>query len=269
MTRARLRHRYWRSLTGIAPGSTRAAARPRVREGYSLARRYMAALLNIQLAPRPTRNPPTERAPSPAPAPGRRRRTALLTSMAAAAAVGLGAVTFAALDNGPPPDNIGVGQSPTAAGSVGEPTPTGAVSLADVAPVSAPFQSNDSDPIEDGLPVADFLAQDIGCDPAGEVDYDIGGGFSVFQASLGLDDRSPAPSATPTVKIYGDGRLLGSYTAAASKQPPVPVDVDVTGVSELRFIWAYPVRSGASAGRCRPLSTLIIGNPVLTAAATG
>jgi hypothetical protein len=285
MKRTPLSRRYWRSLTGTVPADASPAGQPRARHGYSLARRYLASLLDVPLAPRPRQNPQEETEPAArtARAPSRGairptpriaaaarppRRTALVAMAATVAAIGAGATLVAVLHHESSP-NLGKGSTPPGSGIGATESAPGAgdVDLTSLTPTAGAFTSSDTAPIENGQLVMSFLAQDIGCVSSGSVTYDIGavGDFSTLQASLGLDDDARDPAATPTVAIYGDGRFLKSYVAAEAMKPPVTVSLDVADVRNLRIAWSYPA-SGATAGSaCQPVSTLVIGDPVLIA----
>ncbi|HEY3868653.1 MAG TPA: NPCBM/NEW2 domain-containing protein [Actinocrinis sp.] len=213
--------------------------------------------------------PPIVWAPPPTARAVRSRRNGILTSAAAVAAIGAGVAlfaTFSSHENSPP---VGLGSPAPGTSALGSATAATALDFSDLTPVSGSFESTDSNPIVNGETVTSSLAQDIGCVSGGSVSYDIsdlGPTFNTFDATLGLDDNSLDPNATPTVEIYGDSRLLGSYTAAAVGKPPVSIDVDIAGVTTLRFVWSYPATGAAAGSTCRPVSTLVIGEPVLVPA---
>lgn len=63
-------------------------------------------------------------------------------------------------------------------------------------------------------------------------DLDLSRSFSRLRATLGLLDRSPG-RASYRVEVFGDGRLLGDYTASLGTASAI--DLDVSGVLRLRI----------------------------------
>jgi hypothetical protein len=170
-----------------------------------------------------------------------------------------GAVAVVAVATGSAFAVAGSASSPVPSGS----PPPGSQPLSALPPVTGAFESNDGTPIQDGKSLTDVLDQDIGCVSGADVVYATNGDFSVFTALLGLDDHSLYPGDTPEVRIYGDGRLLGSYRAAPARTTPVKVHVRIAGVNLLKFTWSYPATAAHAGSACRPVSTLLIGDPLL------
>lgn len=152
---------------------------------------------------------------------------------------------------------------PVTSASQAYPFPSGGTPLNALTPVTGAFTSDDRAPLDDGKPFTQVLAQSIGCVAGAFVVYATNAGYSVFTASLGLDDRSRDPGATPKVQIYGDGRLLGSYQAAPARKAPVMVRLDIRSVNLLTITWSYPASAGHASSDCRPEATLLIGDPAL------
>ncbi|HEY3873784.1 MAG TPA: NPCBM/NEW2 domain-containing protein [Actinocrinis sp.] len=201
---------------------------------------------------RPQLPAPPRAATRSVPGPKRlRRRTHTVTVFTAVAVLAVAVGTV-----------VGAAERPSAGGA--DPFPSNGTPLNALTPVTGAFESGDSAPSDDGKPFAYVLAQDVGCVASGFVVYALDAEESALTASLGLDDHSRDADATPEVQIYGDGRLLGSYKAAPARKAPVQVRVDLTSVSLLTISWQYPATAQqAGGGACRPVATLLIGDPAL------
>ncbi len=65
--------------------------------------------------------------------------------------------------------------------------------------------------------------------------YDIGGNYTVFAADI-VVEKNPGSHATGDVRIYGDNKLLFSHENIESKTKSYPIEVDVTGVTDLKIM---------------------------------
>jgi alpha-galactosidase len=115
--------------------------------------------------------------------------------------------------------------------------PAGTPWLSDLTPVSAQvgWGSLGVDESVDGNPLtiaAVGYAKGIAPHAASEVGYYLGGHCTRFTAGAGVDDETRG-RGTVTFTVLGDGKVLADTGVVTGGQPAVPVDVDVTGVTEL------------------------------------
>jgi len=62
-------------------------------------------------------------------------------------------------------------------------------------------------------------------------------GLTRFRAFVGIDDeREGSRYASARVRIEGDGRELFRSSVFSARQPPVRVDVDISGISVLVLV---------------------------------
>jgi hypothetical protein len=81
----------------------------------------------------------------------------------------------------------------------------------------------------------------LGVHANSDVRYNLGGSFERFISDIGLDDEKSA-NGSVTFQVFGDGVLLFDSGAMTVAMPSQKVDLDVTGVEELRLV----VLAGAS-----------------------
>ena len=115
--------------------------------------------------------------------------------------------------------------------------PVGTPWLSDLTPVSAQvgWGSLGIDESVDGNPLTIAgvrYAKGIAPHAASEVVYYLGGHCTRFTAGAGIDDET-RNRGTVTFTVVGDGKVLADTGVVTGGQPAVPVDVDVTGVTEL------------------------------------
>jgi alpha-galactosidase len=115
--------------------------------------------------------------------------------------------------------------------------PVGTPWLSDLTPVSAQvgWGSLGVDESVDGNPLTIAgvgYAKGIAPHAASEVVYYLGGHCTRFTAGAGIDDET-SDRGTVTFTVTGDGRVLADTGVVIGGQQAVPVDVDVTGVTEL------------------------------------
>jgi len=65
--------------------------------------------------------------------------------------------------------------------------------------------------------------------------YDIGGKYTIFAVDI-VVEKNPGSHATGDVRIYGDNKLLFSHENIESKTKSYPIEVDVTGVTDLKIM---------------------------------
>jgi hypothetical protein len=75
----------------------------------------------------------------------------------------------------------------------------------------------------------------LGVHAPSDVRYSLGGSFDRFIADVGLDDEKAA-NGQVTFQVFGDGALLFDSGVMTTADPAQKVDLDVTGVSELKLI---------------------------------
>lgn len=68
--------------------------------------------------------------------------------------------------------------------------------------------------------------------PANEVEYNLGGQWKAFDATIGVTDPSPTGGRL-TFEIFGDGRSLRS--TELGKGTPVKIHIGVTGIQTLKL----------------------------------
>ena len=70
-----------------------------------------------------------------------------------------------------------------------------------------------------------------------ELTFNVGGAYKRFKATVGIDEGAPKPGGNVTIEIQGDGgKVLLPKTAVKTGDKTLPVDVDVTGVTNLKII---------------------------------
>jgi NPCBM/NEW2 domain-containing protein/alpha galactosidase C-like protein len=78
------------------------------------------------------------------------------------------------------------------------------------------------------------FASGIGTWARSDLQYDTAGAYARFTSFAGVDDETPPDkSAAVTFELWGDGRRLWRSDPISRGQAPVPVDVDIQGVSRL------------------------------------
>ncbi len=118
--------------------------------------------------------------------------------------------------------------------------PAGTPWLSDLAPVAAQVGWGELgvDRSVDGNPLTiagTAYAKGIAPHAPSEVTYYLGGGCTRFTASAGVDDETGGRGAV-TFTVLGDGATLAGTDVVTGGQPAAPVDVDVTGVTELVLV---------------------------------
>jgi alpha-galactosidase len=118
--------------------------------------------------------------------------------------------------------------------------PTGTPWVSDMGPVSVQvgWGSLGVDRSVDGNPLTIAgTVYDKGIAPhaASEVRYYLGGACTSFTASAGVDDETGALGAV-TFTVLGDGRTLAETDVVHGGDPAVPIEADVSGVTELRLV---------------------------------
>jgi len=118
--------------------------------------------------------------------------------------------------------------------------PVGTPWLSDLAPVSAQvgWGSLGVDRSVDGHPLTiagTTYAKGIAPHAASEVKYYLGTHCSRFTAGAGIDDETRNRGSV-TFTVIGDGTVLADTGVVVGGQAAVPVDVDVTGVTELVLV---------------------------------
>ena len=77
----------------------------------------------------------------------------------------------------------------------------------------------------------------IGMHSYSELTFNIGGAYKRFKATVGIDEDAPKPGGNLTIEIQGDaGKVLLPKTVVKTGDKPLAVDVDVTGVTNLKII---------------------------------
>jgi alpha-galactosidase len=118
--------------------------------------------------------------------------------------------------------------------------PVGTPWVSDLAPVSAQvgWGSLGIDESVDGNPLTIAgvtYAKGVAPHAAAEVTYYLGGRCSRFTAGAGIDDETRNRGSV-TFTVLGDGKVLAETGVVLGGQPAVPVDVNVTGVTELVLV---------------------------------
>lgn len=93
----------------------------------------------------------------------------------------------------------------------------------------------------------------------GYVIFDLGGRFRTLNTTAGVSDSSPAGSRL-LMEVQGDGRVLVSRQVRKGAAETV-TDLDVTGVSELKFVVSNPQGGGPSGSGSEPEG--VFADPVL------
>jgi glucose/arabinose dehydrogenase len=75
----------------------------------------------------------------------------------------------------------------------------------------------------------------LGVHANSDVHYNLGGSFERFISDIGLDDEKAA-NGSVTFQVLGDGALLFDSGVMTVAMPSQKVDLDVTGVQELRLV---------------------------------
>ncbi|MBW8796477.1 MAG: NPCBM/NEW2 domain-containing protein [Streptomyces sp.] len=126
------------------------------------------------------------------------------------------------------------------------PAPTGNPYLSDLSFVSAdngwgPVErdmSNGEQAAGDGRPMSlrgTAFAKGLGAHAASDVAFYLGGDCSRFTATVGVDDEV-APYGSVVFSLVGDGRTLATTPVLTGESAGAALDVDVTGVQELRLV---------------------------------
>jgi alpha-galactosidase len=115
--------------------------------------------------------------------------------------------------------------------------PAGTPWLSDLTPVSAQvgWGSLGVDESVDGNPLTIAgvtYAKGLAPHAASELTYYLGENCTRFTAGAGIDDET-GNRGSVTFTVVGDGRTLAETGVVTGGRPAVPVDVDVTGVTEL------------------------------------
>jgi alpha-galactosidase len=119
-------------------------------------------------------------------------------------------------------------------------TPTGTPWLSDLGPVSADvgWGSLGVDESVDGNPLTIggvTYAKGVAPHAPSELTYHLGENCTRFTAAAGIDDEV-GDRGSVTFTVLGDGATLAETGVVTGAQPAVPVDVDVTGVTELVLV---------------------------------
>ncbi|OLF19214.1 NPCBM/NEW2 domain-containing protein [Actinophytocola xanthii] len=119
-------------------------------------------------------------------------------------------------------------------------SPVGTPWLSDLEPVSAEvgWGSLGVDESVDGNPLTIAgvtYAKGLAPHAASELTYYLGEHCTRFTAAAGIDDET-GNRGSVTFTVVGDGRTLAETGLVTGGQPAVPVDVDVTGVTELVLV---------------------------------
>lgn len=129
------------------------------------------------------------------------------------------------------------------------------LALSDVC--ALPGESNGWGPIErdssngeqaqnDGGPLAIgnvLFDKGLGVHAPSDIGFALGGGCSRFTAQVGVDDEMKTAGSV-TFELWGDGVKLGESALLSGGDPAQALDVDVSGVNELRLV----VTNGGSGG---------------------
>jgi beta-glucanase (GH16 family) len=150
------------------------------------------------------------------------------------------------------------GDSELPLGETPEPEPPGearTLALSDVC--ALPGETNGWGPIErdvsngeqaegDGGPLAigDVLfGKGLGVHAPSDVTFALGGSCSRFTAQVGVDDEMKSAGSV-TFELWGDGEKLAESATLTGSDPAAALDVDVSGVNELRLV----VTNGGTGG---------------------
>lgn len=88
--------------------------------------------------------------------------------------------------------------------------------------------------------------------------YDIGGEYCFFTATVAVSGTSGQTFKNGKIKIYGDNVLLWSNETIAVNTKPYPIQVDISGVTDLKFE-LYGCGTATTAQ-----GTVLLGNPMLS-----
>jgi hypothetical protein len=116
-----------------------------------------------------------------------------------------------------------------------------------------------------GSPGSAGTARNIGIRPdmderrQGYVIFDLGDGYRTLSTTAGVSKSSPAGTRL-LLEILGDGRVLMSQVVNKGVDVPV-TGIDVSGVSELKFVVSNPATSPSAASGEEPEG--VFGDPVL------
>lgn len=118
--------------------------------------------------------------------------------------------------------------------------PVGTPWVSDLAPVSTQvgYGSLGVDESVDGNPLTIAgvtYAKGVAPHAASELKYYLGTHCSRFTAGAGIDDET-AKRGSVTFTVLGDGKVLTETGVVTGGQAALPVDVDVTGVTELVLV---------------------------------
>jgi hypothetical protein len=76
----------------------------------------------------------------------------------------------------------------------------------------------------------------IGTHSGSEIVFAIDGHYKVFSADVGLDDTADRTPGSVVFAVYADGKLMGQSPVMRWDSPTVSLQIDVTGVSELKLV---------------------------------
>ncbi len=143
----------------------------------------------------------------------------------------------------------GVGGSNTSSANTagGMPAGSGSVFLSDTCDIGGstnawgPVEqnlSNGEDAERDGGPITiDDVVYDkgLGMHAPAEIGYRLGSACTSFRATVGLDDEI-RDAGSVVFEVYGDDMLLYQSSTLTGADGGVPVEVDVSGINELRLV---------------------------------
>jgi hypothetical protein len=142
----------------------------------------------------------------------------------------------------------GSGSAAASGGTGGAPPGApGTVALSDVCAREdstnawGPFERNGSNGEEgenDGGPLTlggTIYAQGFGVHAPSDLGFDLSGGCTTLTATVGIDDEMRS-NGSVRFEVWGDGELLFQSEALTGSSAPLPIEVDVSGVSELRLV---------------------------------
>jgi beta-glucanase (GH16 family) len=98
--------------------------------------------------------------------------------------------------------------------------------------------SNGEDQASDGGPISlrnTFYSKGLGVHAPSDVSYALGGSCSAFSAVVGVDDEMKGAGAV-SFQVWGDGSLLTQTGALTGTDAAQTVNVDVSGVNQLRLV---------------------------------
>lgn len=171
--------------------------------------------------------------------------------------------TIAGAGNGNSGAGPGPEPSPTDSNADQSPVPpannSGTVLLVNLTPTTGDFQSDDSNPVIDGVAQQFAIAQDLdGEDDSGDLGYNLGRHYLHFTGVLGIDDNSSESHIAPEVEIQGDGVKLATYFPTLGH--PDQINLNVKGILRLDIVWS----SKTSDNTYSTIATMVVGDGQLT-----